>query len=99
MTDPVDLVNPTAARQPVGDPAPRLGSRAELRVALVDGMLHKKALWGQGLLDAVEPAVAARRPTAVFDRVALDPIRPEEPDVWAAVMAARYEALVIAAGD
>lgn len=62
-------------------------------------MLHKRGLWGQGLLDAVELTLTARLTAADFGRVALDPITPEDPDVWATAMASRYHALVIAAGD
>lgn len=93
------LVDPTAARGTAGTPAPRLRPGPRSRVALVDAMLHKKGQWGQGLLDAAQDALRALVPTATFDRVTLDPITPEEPDVWATAMASRYHALVLAAGD
>lgn len=95
----MNLVDPTGGRRPEGLAAPRLQPGHEVRVGLVDAMLHKRGLWGQGLLDAVESAMAVRFPAADFERVALDPITPEDPDVWATAMAARYHTLVIAAGD
>jgi hypothetical protein len=95
----VNLVDPTGGRRSEGRAAPRLQPGADMRVGLVDAMLHKRGLLGQGLLDAVELAMGARVRSAAFGRVRLDPITPEDPDVWATVMASRYHALVIAAGD
>lgn len=95
----MNLVDPTGGRRSEGRAAPRLEPGAEVRVGLADAMLHKRGLWGQGLLDAIERAMAARVRAAAFERVMLDPITPEDPDVWATVMAQRYHALVIAAGD
>lgn len=95
----VDLVDPTGGRRTVGTPAPRLGAGRPATVALVDAMLHKRGLWGRGMLDAVGAVLAARLPWVAVQRIDLDPITPEDPDVWATAMAPRYQALVIAAGD
>ena len=56
--------------------------------------------WGQGLLDAAESALRAHAPGVAFVRLARSHARAaEEAERWAETMAARYAALVIAAGD
>ena len=68
-------------------------------VALVDGMLNPKGLWGQGILDGVEGELLRRHPGATVERIARPQIGATPAEVWAAAMADRYAALVIAAGD
>lgn len=94
----VELVDPTAERRAPRRLAPGVSSEAP-RVGLVDGMLNKRGQWGQGLLDAAEVVLRGQWPQASFTRVMLDPLDRGSADRWAQVMAARYEALVIAAGD
>ena len=68
-------------------------------VALVDGMLNAKAQWGQGILDGVESELLRRHPGAQVERIARPQLGATPAEVWAAAMADRYAALVIAAGD
>ena len=89
---------------PVADSfAPRpLALRAQAiagTVALVDGMLNPKSLWGQGILDGIEGELRRRHPGVTVERIARPQIGATPADVWAAAMADRYAALVIAAGD
>lgn len=95
---PQHLVSPVAdsfePRALAGRPAAITGT-----VALVDGMLNAKALWGQGILDGVEAELLRRHPDAQVERIARPQLGATPAEVWAAAMADRYAALVIAAGD
>lgn len=89
---------------PVADgfaPRPLAPRRRELvgAVGLVDGMLRPTGMWGQGILDAVEVELIARHPHAVPERIARPQLGATPAEIWAAAMADRYAALVIAAGD
>jgi hypothetical protein len=68
-------------------------------VALVDTMLNPASLWGQGILDAVEAELHSRHPRARAERIARPQLGASPAEIWAAAMADRYTALVIAAGD
>src|SRR5262249_49129411 len=92
------LVNPVADSVEPRQLAPR-PTRIEGRVALVDGMLNPKGMWGQALLDAVEQELHGRHPSVQFERVSRPQIGAPPAEVWASAMADRYAALVIAAGD
>lgn len=96
MTD--HLVNPIAESFAPRLPAPRAAAIAGT-VALVDGMLNAKSLWGQGILDGVEAELLRRHPGAQVERIARPQLGATPAEVWAAAMADRYAALVIAAGD
>lgn len=93
------LVDPTAPRRAEPAEAAGLSTATTGTIALVDGMLNKGSDWGRGILDAVESRLRATLPRADFERVDLDPIRPVPPEIWAADVAARCSAVVIAAGD
>ena len=93
-----DLVSPVADSVEPRALAPRTGSITGT-VALVDGMLNAKAQWGQGILDGVESELLRRHPAARVERIARPQIGATPAEVWAAAMADRYAALVIAAGD
>lgn len=92
------LVNPVADSFAERALAPRAASISG-RVALVDGMLNPKAMWGQGILDGIEAELAERHPDATVERIARPQIGATPAEVWAEAMADRYAALVIAAGD
>jgi hypothetical protein len=68
-------------------------------VALVDTMINQASLWGQGILDAVEVELRRRHPHARPERLARPQLGASPAEIWAAAMADRYTALVIAAGD
>ena len=92
------LVSPVAdsfAPRPV---APRV-TQLVGPVGLVDGMLNQSGVWGQGILDAVQAELARRHPRAHPERVARPQLGASPAEIWAATMADRYAALVIAAGD
>jgi hypothetical protein len=95
---PAHLVSPVADSFAPRSPAPR-PSAITGTIALVDGMLNAKAQWGQGILDAVEAELVQRHPDARVERVARPQLGATPAEVWAAAMADRYAALVIAAGD
>lgn len=95
---PGHLVSPVADTFEPRPLAPRPGALSGT-VALVDGMLNAKALWGQGILDAIEGELRRRHPGAAVERIARPQIGATPAEVWAAAMADRYAALVIAAGD
>lgn len=94
-----DLVDPTAARHLPRPVAPGLPPGSAPAVGLVDGTLNKSSLWGRGMLDAAAGAIRSSFPLATFREESLDPLANEPPDLWAAGMTARYQALVISAGD
>lgn len=95
---PARLIDPTATRHAPRAAAPAL--RAEHpRIALVDGMLNKRGMWGQGILDAVEEHLRVQLKGAVFGRESINPLNPEAPDRWSAAIQDRYDAVVVAAGD
>jgi hypothetical protein len=79
---------PLAPRGPLANP-----------VGLVDTMLNQTANWGDGILDAVEQQLRANHPLIRVERVRRPQLGGTPPDIWAAAMADRYAALVIAAGD
>jgi hypothetical protein len=92
------LIDPTGTRHYDRPLCPRsLG--AEPRIGLVDGTLNKGSHWGQGMLDAAEANLRTRLPGAVFGRVSLNPLDNPPPDLWAASMATRHDALVVVGGD
>lgn len=93
------LVDPTAPRAHTRTEAPGLSSTTTGTIALVDGMLHKASDWGRGILDACEVRLRDITPTATYERVDLDPIRPVPPELWAGDVGARSAAVIIAAGD
>ena len=95
---PPHLVSPVASDFEPRDLAPRPAAVTGT-VALVDGMLNAKAQWGQGILDAIEEELRRRHPGAEVERIARPQIGASPAEVWAAAMADRYAALVIAAGD
>ena len=99
MGDPATLVDPTATRYTRRGQAHGLDPRSSPRVGLVDGTLNKASMWGRGMLDAAELAIRERVPNATFGWESLDPLANEPPELWAAGMTARYDALVISAGD
>jgi hypothetical protein len=68
-------------------------------VALVDTMINQASLWGQGILDAVEAELRRRHPGASPERLSRPQLGASPAEIWAAAMADRYTALVIAAGD
>jgi hypothetical protein len=93
-----DLVNPVAevrARQRLFAPRPPLLERP---VALVDATMNPRGMWGQGILDMVEQTIRRCTHGVVFERVDRPPAG-SPAEIWASTMAARYAALVIAAGD
>jgi hypothetical protein len=92
------LVDPTAAAHQERPTAAGLRTRRP-RVGLVDGMLHKVGRWGQGMLDAAQAVLAARLPGATFGRESLNPLDNPPPQLWAAHLAARYDAVVMTGGD
>ena len=79
---------PLAARRPLAGP-----------VGLIDTMLNHTADWGAGILDAVEQELRARDPEVEAERMQRPQLGGTPADIWAAAMADRYAALVIAAGD
>ena len=93
------LVSPVADSFEPRSLAARPASLDGGTVALVDGMLNAKGLWGQGILDAVEQELVRRHPGVRVERVARPQIGASPAEVWAQAMADRYAALVIAAGD
>lgn len=93
------LVDPTAPRAHTRTEAPGLSSATTGTIALVDGMLHKASDWGRGILDACEVRLRGITPTATYERIDLDPIRPVPPELWAGDVGARSAAVVITAGD
>ena len=93
-----DLVSPVADSFEPRALAPRAQS-FEGTVALVDGMLNSKGYWGQGILDGIEDELLRRHPGARVERIGRPQIGATPAEVWAAAMADRYAALVIAAGD
>ena len=93
-----DLVSPVADSFETRMRAARTASISGC-VALVDAMLNPAGLWGQGILDSIEEELVRRHPDATVERFTRPQIGATPPDVWAAAMADRYAALVIAAGD
>lgn len=93
-----DLVSPVAEEFAPRALAPRAGDLVG-SVALVDTMLNQASLWGQGILDAVEEELLRRHPRARPERLSRPQIGASPAEIWAATMADRYKALVIAAGD
>jgi len=62
-------------------------------------MQNPRGLWGQGILDTAEQTLGTACPSLKFERVDR-PVGSGAPaEIWAASMADRYAALVIAAGD
>jgi hypothetical protein len=98
-TGPGELVSPVAELSPERITATRPPELDVRPVALVDAMLHPSAMWGQGMLDMAEGAIAAASPGVAFERVERPQLGGTPPEVWAETMAARYAALVITAGD
>lgn len=95
---PAHLVSPVADSFEPRALAPRPGAITGT-VALVDGMLNAKSEWGQGIFDGIEGELLRRHPGATVERIARPQIGATPAEVWAAAMADRYAALVIAAGD
>lgn len=99
MHDATALIDPTAARFDRRPPAPGLDPAGSPLVALVDGTLNKASHWGRGMLDAAAAALREAVPGARFGWESLDPLANEPPDLWAAGMTDRYDAVVVSAGD
>lgn len=93
------LVSPIPRSRRLLSPAARPASLAGALVGLVDGMVNPKAGWGRGILEAVDEDLERRWPGVVTERIARAQMGVHEPFRWAAAMAARYAALVIAVGD
>lgn len=104
MTAPADrrlagLVSPVPQRFAELVPAPRAASLDDASVGLADSMLNRRAGWGGGILDAADDELRRRWPRCSTDRVARPQLGVHEPDRWAAAMAAKHAAIVIAVGD
>jgi hypothetical protein len=93
------LVSPVAEDFVPLAPAPRPAGLEGRSVGLADSMLNRRAGWGAGIHDAVTAALAARWPRCSTDRIARPQLGVHEPDRWAAAMAAKHAAIVIAVGD
>lgn len=93
------LVSPIPRSRRLRSPAPRPTGLAGALVGLVDGMVNPKAGWGRGILEAVDEDLKRRWPGVATERIARAQMGHHEPFRWAAAMAARYAALVIAVGD
>ena len=96
---PYGLVSPIPETKRLRSPAPRPSSLDRAPLGLVDGMVNPKAGWGRGILEAVEEELRQRWPRVTTERVSRAQLGLHEPFRWAAAMAARYAALVIAVGD
>ena len=96
---PDGLVSPVPGGRRRRSRASRPSSLDQARVGLVDGMVNPKAGWGRGILQAVEEELRQRWPRVTTERVSRAQLGLHEPYGWAAAMAARYAALVIAVGD
>ncbi len=77
-----DLVNPEADTIEPQSPAPRLATLDSVRIGLVDSMLNPGAMWGQGILDAVEARLVAVSDTVSFQRIARSPVTPPSSSRW-----------------
>ena len=93
-----DLVSPAADRIQARSMAERLSRDARV-VALVDGTLNKGSLWGQGMLDAAEAALAPGLLSATFQRIDLNPLENPPPERWVAATLGGADGVVFAAGD
>lgn len=93
------LVDPRADRHRDRARARRHTLAAATKVVLVDGMLNKAAMWGQGMLDAAEQALRARAPHITFERESTNPLENRLSDEWAREHVGRCDAIVVAAGD
>ena len=93
------LVSPVPGTRRLLSPASRPSSLDQASVGLVDGMVNPKAGWGRGILEAVEGELRQRWPRVTTERISRAQLGLHEPFRWAAAMAARYAALVIAVGD
>lgn len=96
---PDGLVSPVPGTRRLRSPAPRPSSLDQALIGLVDGMVNRRAGWGRGILKAVEEEMRQRWPRVAIERVSRAQLGLHEPFRWAAAMAARYAALVIAVGD
>ncbi|MCY4369267.1 MAG: hypothetical protein OXF41_07550 [bacterium] len=100
VNGPADgLVSPIPKSRRLLSPSPRPASLAGEAVGLVDGMVNPKAGWGRGILQAVEEELKSRWPRVDTERIARAQMGLHEPFRWAAAMAAKHAALVIAVGD
>ena len=93
------LVSPIPRSGRLLSPSPRPTSLAGAKVGLVDGMVNPKAGWGRGILDAVDEELKHRWPRVEAVRISRAQMGLHEPFRWAAAMAAKHAALVIAVGD
>lgn len=94
-----DFVQPVAPSTTKRERAPRIATLEGHSIGLVDSMLNRHSGWGQGILDAAEDELRQRWPRIDIDRIARPQLGIHEPDRWAAAMAAKYAAIVIAVGD
>ena len=92
----MELIDPTADVQAARPTAPRRKLAGNARIGLVDAMLNARSGLGNALLDAVRTALGD---DVGYGRERRLPEGEHRPMRWAAAMAARYRALVIAAGD
>ena len=99
MTTSERMISPVAESFQRRSAPPRPPSLAEARVGLVDCMLNPSGMWGQGILDGVEQALASRWAGIAFERVPRLQVGGEPSEIWAPAMARQFEALVFAAGD
>ncbi len=99
MERPADLVNPEADTIDPRSPAPRLETLDRVSIGLVDSMLNPRALWGQGILDAVETRLVTTGSSVSFQRIARSPVTPPSSSRWGRGIAEEVAAIVTAAGD
>lgn len=92
-------IDPVADVYETKTAAERPSSLSEAKLGLVDSMLNPGAMWGQGMLDAAAEFLSRKHRSLSFARVARPPVGGPSPARWAAAMADRYSALVIAVGD
>ena len=93
------LVSPIPPSRRFLPAAARPSTLAGAMVGLVDGMVNPKSGWGRGILEAVDEELGSRWPRVDTERISRAQMGLHEPFRWAAAMAARYAALVIAVGD
>ena len=93
------MVSPMARSRGIVSPAKRPSHLNDASVGLVDSMVNPKAGWGRGILDAVEKELKRRWPRLSTERISRPQLGIHEPLRWAAAMAAKYAAVVIAVGD
>lgn len=94
-----ELVSPVAPNRATRARTSRPHDLVDASVGLVDSMLNPAAEWGQGILDAAEAELRGRWPRTTTERISRPQLGIHEPFRWAAAMAAKHAALVIAVGD